>query len=124
MGAGIFDGVWGLLSMQYGLALEGMRDYGRYMLGGSPGTNCKRSRSRTKSHPRTCLRYDAIMADPTGFAKKMWDALINAEDGKADPGAALGELVRLQFLPRSPLAVEMRLGLLQCLNPYLSLVKA
>ena len=33
MGAGIFDGVWGLLSMQYGLALEGMRDYGRYMLG-------------------------------------------------------------------------------------------
>lgn len=33
VGAGIFDGVWGLLSMQYGLALEGMRDYGRYMLG-------------------------------------------------------------------------------------------
>ena len=31
--AGIFDGVWGLLSMQYGLALEGMRDYGRYMFG-------------------------------------------------------------------------------------------
>lgn len=36
---------------------------------------------------------DAIMADPAGFAKKMWDALINAEGWKDDPGAALGELV-------------------------------
>ena len=31
--AGIFDGVWGLLSLQYGMAIEGMWDYGRYMLG-------------------------------------------------------------------------------------------
>ena len=36
---------------------------------------------------------DAIMADPAGFAKKMWDALINAEGWEDDPGAALGELV-------------------------------
>ena len=36
---------------------------------------------------------DAIIADPVGFAKKMWDAMINAEGWEDDPGAALGELV-------------------------------
>ena len=33
-------------------------------------------------------------------------------------------LFRLRFLQRSPQAVEMRLVLLQCLNPFLSLAKA
>ncbi len=45
-------------------------------------------------------------------------------DGKTILVPHLVNLFRLQFLLRSPLAVEMRLGLLQCLNPYLSLVKA
>lgn len=45
-------------------------------------------------------------------------------DGKTIPVLHSVNLFRLQFLLRSPLAVEMRLGLLQCLNPCLSLVKA
>ncbi len=45
-------------------------------------------------------------------------------DGKTIPVLPWVNLYRLQFLLRSPLVVEMRLGLLQCLSPYLSLVKA
>ena len=94
MGAGIFDGVWGLLSMQYGLALEGMRDYGRYMLGWITWDELKaKQKQNTISAEDLFALRDAIMADPAGFAKKMWDALINAEGWKDDPGAALGELV-------------------------------
>ena len=94
MGAGIFDGVWGLLSMQYGLALEGMRDYGRYMLGWITWDELQaKQNQRTISLEDLSVLRDAIMADPTGFAKKMWDALINAEGWEDDPGAALGELV-------------------------------
>lgn len=94
MGAGIFDGVWGLLSMQYGLALEGMRDYGRYMLGWITWDELQAKQKQNKISPEDLFALrDAIMADPTGFAKKMWDALINAEGWEDDPGAALGELV-------------------------------
>lgn len=94
MGAGIFDGVWGLLSMQYGLALEGMRDYGRYMLGWITWEELQAKQKQNKISPEDLFALrDAIMADPTGFAKKMWDALINAEGWEDDPGAALGELV-------------------------------
>ena len=94
MGAGIFDGVWGLLSMQYGLALEGMRDYGRYMLGWITWDELQAKQKQNKLSPEDLFALrDAIMADPTGFAKKMWDALINAEGWEDDPGAALGELV-------------------------------
>ncbi len=94
VGAGIFDGVWGLLSMQYGLALEGMRDYGRYMLGWITWDElqAKHKQNTISAEDLYALR-DAIMADPAGFAKKMWDALINAEGWEDDPGAALGELV-------------------------------
>lgn len=94
VGAGIFDGVWGLLSMQYGLALEGMRDYGRYMLGWITWDELQAKQKQNKISPEDLFALrDAIMADPTGFAKKMWDALINAEGWEDDPGAALGELV-------------------------------
>ena len=92
--AGIFDGVWGLLSMQYGLALEGMRDYGRYMFGWITWDELQAKQKQNKISPEDLFALrDAIMADPTGFAKKMWDALINAEGWEDDPGAALGELV-------------------------------
>lgn len=94
MGAGIFDGVWGLLSMQYGLALEGMRDYGRYMLGWITWDELQAKQKQKLISPEDLFALrDAIMANPTGFAKKMWDALINAEGWEDDPGAALGELV-------------------------------
>ena len=92
--AGIFDGVWGLLSMQYGLALEGMRDYGRYMFGWITWDELQAKQKQNKISPEDLFALrDAIMADPAGFAKKMWDALINAEGWEDDPGAALGELV-------------------------------
>mgnify|MGYP000843596645 FL=1 len=92
--AGIFDGVWGLLSMQYGLALEGMRDYGRYMLGWITWDELQAKQKQNIISPEDLFALrDAIMANPTGFAKKMWDALINAEGWEDDPGAALGELV-------------------------------
>ena len=92
--AGIFDGVWGLLSMQYGLALEGMRDYGRYMLGWITWDELQAKQKQNKISPEDLFALrDAIMADPAGFAKKMGLALINVEGWKDDPGAALGELV-------------------------------
>ena len=92
--AGIFDGVWGLLSLQYGMALEGMWDYGRYMLGWITWDELQAMhKQKTISLEDLFALRDAIMADPAGFAKKMWDALINAEGWKDDPGAALGELV-------------------------------
>ena len=94
MGAGIFDGVWGLLSMQYGLALEGMRDYGRYMLGWITWDELQAKQKQNKISPEDLFALrDAIMADPAGFAKKMGLALINVDGWKDDPGAALGELV-------------------------------
>lgn len=92
--AGIFDGVWGLLSMQYGLALEGIRDYGRYMLGWITWDELQAKQKQNKISPEDLFALrDAIMADPTGFAKKMGLALINVDGWKDDPGAALGELV-------------------------------
>ena len=92
--AGIFDGVWGLLSMQYGLALEGMRDYGRYMLGWITWDELQAKQKQNKISPEDLFALrDAIMADPAGFAKKMGLALINVDGWKDDPGAALGELV-------------------------------
>lgn len=94
MVSGVFDGVWGLLSMQYGMALEGMWDYGRYMLGWITWDElqAKQNQNKISLEDLFALR-DAIVADPAGFAKKMWDALINAEGWEDDPGAALGELV-------------------------------
>lgn len=92
--AGIFDGVWGLLSLQYGMALEGMWDYGRYMLGWITWDELQaKHKQNTISAEDLCALRDAIMADPAGFAKKMGLALFNAEGWKDDPGAALGELV-------------------------------
>ena len=92
--AGIFDGVWSLLSMQYGLALEGMRDYGRYMLGWITWDELQAKQKQNKISPEDLFALrDAIMADPVGFAKKMGLALINVDGWKDDPGAALGELV-------------------------------
>ena len=92
--AGIFDGVWGLLSLQYGMALEGMWDYGRYMLGWITWDELQaKHKQKTISLEDLFALRDAIMADPAGFAKKMWEALINVEGWKDDPGAALGELV-------------------------------
>lgn len=92
--AGIFDGVWSLLSMQYGMALEGMWDYGRYMLGWITWDELQaKHKQKTISLEDLFALRDAIMADPAGFAKKMWDALINVDGWKDDPGAALGELV-------------------------------
>lgn len=92
--AGIFDGVWSLLSMQYGMALEGMWDYGRYMLGWITWDElqAKHKQNTISAEDLFALR-DAIMADPAGFAKKMGLALINVDGWKDDPGAALGELV-------------------------------
>ena len=92
MVSGVFDGVWGLLSMQYGMALEGMWDYGRYMLGWITWDELQAKQKKISPEDLFALR-DAIMADPAGFAKKMWEALINVEGWKDDPGAALGELV-------------------------------
>lgn len=92
--AGIFDGVWGLLSLQYGMALEGMWDYGRYMLGWITWDELQAKQKQNKISPEDLFALrDAIMADPAGFAKKMGLALINADGWKDDPGAALGELV-------------------------------
>lgn len=94
MGAGIFDGVWGLLSMQYGMALEAIWDYGRYMFGWITWDELQAKQNQNKiSFEDLLVLRDAIIADPAGFAKKMWDALINTEGWKDDPGAALGELV-------------------------------
>lgn len=92
--AGIFDGVWSLLSMQYGMALEGMWDYGRYMLGWITWDElqAKQKQNKISLEDLFALR-DAIVADPAGFAKKMGLALINVDGWKDDPGAALGELV-------------------------------
>ena len=90
--AGIFDAVWGLLSMQYGMALEGMWDYGRYMLGWITWDELK-AKEATLPHEDMLALRDAILADPAGFAKKMALALLNVEGWKDDPGAALGELV-------------------------------
>lgn len=90
--AGIFDAVWGLLSMQYGMALEGMWDYGRYMLGWITWDELKAKEATLHREDMLALR-DAILADPAGFAKKMALALLNVEGWKDDPGAALGELV-------------------------------
>ena len=89
--AGIFDAVWGLLSMQYGMALEGMWDYGRYMLGWITWDELK-AKEATLPHEDMLALRDAILADPAGFAKKMALALLNVEGWKDDPGAALGEL--------------------------------
>lgn len=97
--AGIFDGVWGLLSMQYGMALEGMWDYGRYMLGWITWDELQAKHKQKLLSPEDLFALrDAIMADPTGFAKKMGLALINVDGWKDDPGAALGELVPAAFL--------------------------
>lgn len=94
MGAGIFDGVWGLLSLQYGMAVEAIWDYGRYMFGWITWDELQAKQNQNKiSFEDLLVLRDAIIADPTGFAKKMWDALINAEGWEDDPGAALGELV-------------------------------
>ena len=92
--AGIFDGVWGLLSLQYGMALEGMWDYGRYMLGWITWDELQAKQKQNKVSPEDLFALrDAITADPVGFAKKMGLALINVDGWKDDPGAALGELV-------------------------------
>ena len=92
--AGVFDGVWSLLSMQYGMALEGMWDYGRYMLGWITWDELQaKHKQKTISLEDLFALRDAIMADPAGFAKKMGLALINVDGWKDDPGAALGELV-------------------------------
>ena len=90
--AGIFDAVWGLLSMQYGMALEGMWDYGRYMLGWITWDELK-AKEATLPHEDMLALRDAILADPAGFAKKMALVLLNVEGWKDVPGAALGELV-------------------------------
>ena len=94
VGAGIFDGVWGLLSLQYGMALEAIWDYGRYMFGWITWDELQAKRNQNMiSFEDLLVLRDAIIADPVGFAKKMWDAFINAEGWEDDPGAALGELV-------------------------------
>lgn len=76
------------------MALEAMWDYGRYMFGWITWDElqAKQNQNKMSLEDLFALR-DAIMADPTGFAKKMWDAFINAEGWEDDPGAALGELV-------------------------------
>lgn len=89
---GIFDGVWGLLSMQYGMAVESIRDSGRYMLGWITWDELKAKHITLPYEDFLALR-DAIIADPVGFAKKMAPLLVNADGWKDDPGAALGELV-------------------------------
>lgn len=90
--AGIFDAVWGLLSMQYGMAFGAMWDYGRYMLGWITWDELQ-AKEATLPHEDMLALRDAILADPAGFAKKMALALLNVEGWKDDPGAALGELV-------------------------------
>lgn len=90
--AGIFDGVWGLLTMTYGVAAEALWDYGRYMLGWMSWEELMAKRTVLPSRDMLALR-DAILADPKGFARKMVEGLLNLDGWADDPGAALGELV-------------------------------
>ena len=90
--AGIFDGVWGLLTMTYGVAAEALWDYGRYMLGWMSWEELMAKRTVLPSRDMLALR-DAILADPKGFARKMVEGLLNVDGWADDPGAALGELV-------------------------------
>lgn len=90
--AGIFDGVWGLLTMSYGVAAEALWDYGRYMLGWMSWEELMAKRTVLPSRDMLTLR-DAILADPKGFARKMVEGLLNVDGWADDPGAALGELV-------------------------------
>lgn len=90
--AGIFDGVWGLLTMTYGVAAETLWDYGRYMLGWISWEELMAKRTVLPGRDMLALR-DAILADPKGFARKMVEGLLNVDGWADDPGAALGELV-------------------------------
>ena len=90
--AGIFDGVWGLLTMTYGVAAEALWDYGRYMLGWISWEELMAKRTVLPGRDMLALR-DAILADPKGFARKMVEGLLNLDGWADDPGAALGELV-------------------------------
>lgn len=90
--AGIFDGVWGLLTMTYGVAAEALWDYGRYMLGWISWEELMAKRTVLPGRDMLALR-DAILADPKGFARKMVEGLLNVDGWADDPGAALGELV-------------------------------
>ena len=90
--AGIFDGVWGLLTMTYGVAAEALWDYGRYMLGWMSWEELVAKRTVLPGRDMLALR-DAILADPKGFARKMVEGLLNVDGWADDPGAALGELV-------------------------------
>lgn len=90
--AGIFDGVWGLLTMTYGVAAEALWDYGRYMLGWMSWEELMAKRTVLPGRDMLALR-DAILADPKGFARKMVEGLLNLDGWADDPGAALGELV-------------------------------
>lgn len=90
--AGIFDGVWGLLTMTYGMAAEALWDYGRYMLGWISWEELMAKRTVLPGRDMLALR-DAILADPKGFARKMVEGLLNVDGWADDPGAALGELV-------------------------------
>ena len=90
--AGIFDGVWGLLTMTYGMAAEALWDYGRYMLGWIAWEELMAKRTVLPGRDMLALR-DAILADPKGFARKMVEGLLNVDGWADDPGAALGELV-------------------------------
>ena len=90
--AGIFDGVWGLLTMTYGVAAEALWDYGRYMLGWMSWEELMAKRTVLPSRDMLALR-DAILADPKGFARKMVEGLLNVDGWADDPGATLGELV-------------------------------
>lgn len=90
--AGIFDGVWGLLTMTYGVAAEALWDYGRYMLGWISWEELMAKRTVLPGRDMLALR-DAILADPKGSARKMVEGLLNVDGWADDPGAALGELV-------------------------------
>lgn len=90
--AGIFDGVWGLLTMTCGVAAEALWDYGRYMLGWMSWEELMAKRTVLPGRDMLALR-DAILADPKGFARKMVEGLLNVDGWADDPGAALGELV-------------------------------
>lgn len=90
--AGIFDGVWGLLTMTYGVVAETLWDYGRYMLGWISWEELRAKRTVLPGRDMLALR-DAILADPKGFARKMVEGLLNVDGWADDPGAALGELV-------------------------------
>lgn len=90
--AGIFDGVWGLLTMTYGVAAEALWDYGRYMLGWMSWEELMAKRTVLPGRDMLALR-DAILADPKGFARKMVEGLLNVDGWADDPGDALGELV-------------------------------